>query len=384
MEHKILHLCTDGNFIENSISVFEKYYSKQNIFCIKPKPGVRNASFVKNPNVLWFDPINDKHYIEKLEVLDKHECFDIVVVHGMSKSFNEILKRINANHTKRVFWLFWGYELYNSLGEEGKFPLIDDCGFFSISAWTTPTRYNNLVRKLLGKERFHKSLKEFLPLVDYFCFWLYEDYLLLQEYYPTPHLKYRYFTYSDSFEKDKEKTVSLYYPKKENEIRISHSASRSANHLTVMRILKQIDKDNVYIKTVPLSYGSNRVRKRVLRIGEKYFGSQFNPILEYVSRDEYYDSLSKVGVAIFGQLRQEAAGNIFPLIKSGAKVFLRSKNPLFLYCKRREYLVFSIEDDLKKLDDLKPLSQEQMIHNANMGLKNMTTNDEFMPRLFDD
>ena len=30
----ILHLCYDGNFINDSVSVFEKYYPQKNIFLV--------------------------------------------------------------------------------------------------------------------------------------------------------------------------------------------------------------------------------------------------------------------------------------------------------------------------------------------------------------
>ncbi len=384
MSHKILHLCTDGNFIEHSISVFEHFYPNQNLFSIKPKKGGQNATFVKYSDAVWFNPFKNKYYLDMFEQMDQKEQFDIIVVHGMSESFNEILKRINPDKKKKVFWMFWGYEMYYSLGEEGKFPLIDNPSPFSVMSYITPTRYNCLVKKLFRKELSYKCLADFLPLVDYFCFWLYEDYLLLKKYYPNSrHLQYRHFTYSSCYEKDKAKDIQLNFNKVRNEIRVSHSASKTANHVTVMKILNQVDKENIFKKVFPLAYGSERIRRNVIRLGKKYFGSQFVPQLKYVSSDLYFDELSKVSIAIFGQLRQEAAGNIFPLVRYGAKVFMRKENPLYKYFIRKGYVVFSVEDDLKSINDLSPLTHEQMIQNANVAKKNQMTYEDFMPSLFD-
>lgn len=384
MKRRILHLCTDGNFIDHSISVFEHFYPNQNTFLIRPKIGGKEATYVKSKDVIWFNPDKDKTYLVKVSQLDEKEGFEIVVVHGMSPAFNQILKQINPNREKRVFWIFWGYELYYSLGEEGKFNLIDNPSPFSIMSYITPTRYNCLVRKILHKGLFHEWLEELLPQVDYFCFWLHEDFELLQKYYPTSrHIKYRDFSYGGCYEKDRVKEIHINFDKVPNQVRVSHNASKTANHVTIMEILRKIDKDNVLKKVFPLSYGSVRVKKSVLRIGHKYFGDHFYPELDYVSSDIYFEELSKVGVAIFGQLRQEAAGNIFPLISYGAKVFLRKQNPLYESCKKNGYIVFSVEDDLKSMEDLLPLTREQMIRNATIALNSQKVYEDFMPHLFD-
>lgn len=384
MLHKILHLCTDGNFIDNSISVFNHFYPNQNVFYIKPKIGCEKIVYVKSKDAICFNPYKSNTYLEDIDSLDKKECFDIIVVHGMSEHFNKILRQINSNKNKKVFWIFWGYELYYSLGEKGVYPLIDDVSPFSIMSWITPTKYNCFERWLFRKGLFHKWLEEFLPFVDFFCFWLYEDYLLLKRFYPQYIIQYRHFQYGASWKVEKESDVSIEFEKNELEIRIGHQASKTANHKTVMKLLKQIDQNNEYKKIVPLAYGSKYVKNQVIKIGKKYFGSQFIPIVDFVNSEEYYRSLEKTSVAFFGQLRQEAGGNIFPLIQRGAKVFLRKSNPLYIHCIKSGYAVFSIEDDLKSIDDLKPLTREQMIHNANKSRNNQVFYEDFMPCLFDD
>ena len=380
MKHRILHLCSDGNFIDHSMYVFEHFYPGQNVFFMKNIKG-KEITYVKRGGYIEFDPFNSLDYLDQIEDINNREHFDIVVLHGLNKPFINILRRINPERKIKVYWIFWGYELYRSLGEQGKFPLLDNQNPFSLITWITPTRYSCLPKKFFGWTLQYKLLEEFLPICDYFCFWFYEDFLLLKKYYPN-NLQYKMFDYDGCFRDDKIIDETIVLDKNIKEIRISHSASTTANHLTVMKILKDIDKDNEYKKIVPLAYGSNYVKRIVIKYGRKWFGDQFVPILEYEKKEEYINNLSKVGIAIFGQLRQEATGNIDPLLGYGAKVFLRKKSPLYDYYKNKGFIVFSIEDDLKSIDDLTLLTPEQMQHNAKVKKENRVYYEDFMPFLF--
>lgn len=382
MKHRILHLCSDGNFIDHSMVVFEKFYPGQNVFFLRPQKG-KDITYVKTNNYIRFDPYSGLGYLNQIEDINNREHFDIIVVHGLYEPYIKILKRINPNRTIRVYWVFWGYELYRSLGEQGKFPLLDNQNPFSKLTWITPTRYNCLGKRLLGRKPNYKMLEEFLPLCDFFCFWFYEDFLLLKKYYPN-NLQFKRFAYGGLFRDDKITEEVINFEKNKKEIRISHSASITANHLTVMKLLKRIDRNNEYKKVVPLAYGSTYVKKLVIKYGKKWFGNQFVPILEFEKKDQYLKSLSQVGIALFGQLRQEATGNISPLLGYGAKVFLRRKNPLYQYYKSKGYIVFSIEDDLKSVDDLSILTPEQMQHNAQVRKNIRGYYEDFMPYLFDE
>ncbi len=381
MKHRILHLCYDGNFIDNSMYVFDRFYPGQNVFFLIHQKG-KDIVFVKRNNYIRLDCDSDLDYLNRIEENNNRENYDIIVLHGLIRPYLEILKRINAERKMRVYWIYWGYELYRALGEQGKFPLIDNQSPFSWLTWRTPTRYNCLVKRLLGWDLYYKNLEEFLPLCDYFCFWFYEDFLLLKKFYPN-HLKYKFFDYGALFKNDKIRDETIDFEKNKKEIRISHSASTTANHLTIMKKLRIVDRENEYKKVFPLAYGSSYVRKIVLKHGKKWFGNQFVPILEYEKEDDYIKSLSKVGIAIFGQLRQEATGNIEPLLGYGAKVFLRKKSPLYQYYKNKGYIVFSIEDDLKSIDDFALLTSEQMMHNAKVAKENRIYYEDFMPILFD-
>lgn len=133
-----------------------------------------------------------------------------------------------------------------------------------------------------------------------------------------------------------------------------------------------------------ISYGSPRVRNHVLKIGKKLFASQFQPIFEYMPRDEYFALITSVEVAVFGARRQEASGNISTLLRNGVKVFLRENNNLLQYYKEKGYILFSFENDLHSMKDLKPLTVEEQKHNKECSIKNRILYDQFMPSFFNE
>lgn len=378
MKHSILHLCYDDPFIDNSKVDFEKFYPAQNIFCVIPRPSIKER-LVKMTEAIWLE--RGKPNIKMLERLCDEKRVDNIVVHGIDPDFLTILKVINSNKKRRVFWLFYGNELYYALGEKTDYPLMDIQSPFSLGSWIAPTKYNYWLRKILRKPVYYEMVEELLSHADFFCFWLYEDYLLLKKYFDTD-IKFRYFHYN-SISRLEAIKVAPNYNKNIGEIRIGHSASKTENQETIIKILSKIDKYNEYKKIFPLTYGSTYYRKIVMKMGRHYFGDQFTPILTHVSREEYYNSLSQTGVAIFGMNRQEAAGNIYPLLKSGAKVFLRENNVLLEHCRKQGFIIYSVENDLKSIDDLRPLTHQQMDHNAEVGWKNQKFSEDFMPILFD-
>ena len=310
---------------------------------------------------------------------------DKIILHGLKSDLVDCLKFLKQNIDCRVYWIFWGYELYFTLGNLGKYKLFD--GFlnpFLRDTYYSPNRLSFIVKRFFyGKRLLSDVFKEALTMIDYFCFWNYKDYELLQAHFHT-NIKYKYFAYMASEETAIKVNIEDVVCKKSKTLMINHQASNTGNHNTVMKKIAWLDTKNDYKKIVPLSYGSSRIRKLVLRQGQHLFKEQFNPILEYMPRDKYFELMSSVEVAVFGQKRQEASGNISTLLKNGVKVFLREKNNLLQYYREKGYIIFSFEKDLNSIDDLKPLSLEEQAYNRDCSVRNRIYYDRFMPSFFEE
>ena len=292
-----------------------------------------------------------------------------------------VVERLKKLCGAKVYWLFWGYELYDTLCYEKGYKLIDEHFMpFRKESYFKPNRVTRMIRRLTGNYKPDTVLK-LLPMVDYFCFWSRRDYDLLRRYFDYP-IEYKFFAYGANWHG---KDPDGLFPLEEGgagSVMINHQASFYGNHNTDFKALKRIDKDNRLEKIVPLSYGNSAVRERTLRLGKKYFGAKFNPVLDYMPAAEYFNILRRVDVALFGQRRQEASGNIIQLLKNGVRVYLRNDNNLLDYYREKGYIIFSVEDDLRDEDSLRPLSMEEKRHNRECYLGNLLYYDDFMPEFF--
>ena len=378
-----LHLCFDGNFISNCANTFESFYPNQNLFLVN-KDRFKLRMLQEKTNIVAL-PFIESNYEQIWKIVEEKKV-DRIVLHGLSRSYLLLLRFLFERKSFRVYWIFWGYELYISLNQLGKYDLVDGkLNPFSLWAYMCPTKYNLVLRKLLGKNIISQVLLDIINYVDYFCFWNYKDFELLQENFPSK-VKYKFFAYSAYSQKDETinvKTIDFHLKQKQNSaIMLNHQASITGNHRTIMDKIAKIDEDNQYKKICPLSYGSSYLRRYVLKKGSKMFGENFIPILNYMPKDEYFDIINKVSVAIFGARRQEASGNILYLLRNGVKVFLRNDNNLLQYYKEKGYHIFSFEDELNSFEDLTPLTLEQQRQNYYCSLENRIYYEQFMPTFF--
>lgn len=376
-----LHLCFDGNFISDSYFVFEKYYPNSNLFLIGKE--LYKCKLIKcKDNFTYMDFENPDYRI--IDDVCRTKNVDRLVLHGMSSTYIGLTKYLSINKNLKIYWLFWGYELYISLAQMGKYSLIDGYSIFSPISYIAPGRYNVFLRRCLGKKVIYEYFQEMLPYIDYFCFWNYEDYKLLKLNFNVD-IQYKFFAYNAGYKLgfDELYERNLEHTERRS-ILINHQASLTGNHLTIMNRINAIDCNNQYKKICPLSYGSKYIRKIVLKKGTDLFLDKFFPVLDYMPSDEYFDLITSVGVAFIGAKRQEASGNIINLLGNGVKVFLREDNNLLRYYRDKGFIVFSFDKDFNSIKDLEPLSLEEQEWNRNCRLRNRIYYEQFMPSFFND
>lgn len=364
--------------------MFDKYYPGKNIYLINKNPD--DFKIIKDKVRFIGIPYHKKEYFDKVWNICEKENVNTIVLHGMSSYQKKIVEFLLYRRKFKIYWIFWGYELYQNLAFKHGYKLIDEK--FSIlkpHTYLFPGRITYVIRKLLRKSYITDALEFLLPHIDYFCFWNKFDYDLLCKYYRT-QIKFKYFNYGGIYNKDGQ--FKFLYPlekEKEHEpiIMINHQASQTGNHVTIMKHIHEIDSLNQFTKLLPISYGSARLRAQIKAVGLKLFKDKFHPIENYMDLDEYNKLLSNIDIAVFGQHRQEAAGNIIQLLRNGVKVFLRNDNSLMSYYKSKGYFVYSFEDDLNSYDSLKPLTMEEKVHNRNCYMQSIPYCDDFMPNFFE-
>ncbi|MDE5551729.1 MAG: hypothetical protein K2I91_00875 [Muribaculaceae bacterium] len=379
---KILHLLLDHNFVKGPRQRFEQYYPGQNIFVIhSTKPADTLSKYPDGFIVLDMNlPENQAKVVE----ICRREGVDKLLLHGLNRYQPTLVRDIKAQNSKlTVYWMFWGYDLYETLSYEKGYRLMDDrFNPLRRDCLVKPYPILRNVKRLMNRYR-PDAYKQLMAMADYFCFWNKGDYDLLKANFNLP-IRYKFFAYSANMPGDKPQYMFDLKERTTTRIMVNHQASLYGNHSTIFRRLNEIDPDNTLEKVVPLSYGIPAVRQRTIMEGSRYFAEKFLPILDYMPREQYFDMLQSIDVAIFGQRRQEASGNIIHMLKNGVKVFLRNDNNLLKYYRDKGYLIYSFEDDLKDMDSLKALSLEQQKHNRECYLANLIYYDNFMPQLFEE
>ncbi|MBA7569112.1 hypothetical protein ES708_10850 [subsurface metagenome] len=96
-----------------------------------------------------------------------------------------------------------------------------------------------------------------------------------------------------------------------------------------------------------------------MQYGNKIFGENFSPILDFLTQEEYAKVLSNIDVAIMNHKRQQGLGTIFILLLLGKKFYIRSDVTSYYYLRGLGVKVYDTktiyDNDLKGIlsyDDL--------------------------------
>lgn len=341
-----LHLMYDKKFAKGQIELFEGFYPGQSLYVITEGNDI--ASFKDYNTIL----LNSLSFRSLKEIMTRcNGKIENVFVYNVSDAHCLIAMYFRKKFGSRIYWMFFGSELYGNLYYRFNYPLIDD-------------EQKTIKEFVIDKLRVIKHwplFKRFAAKVDYFCFWNKYDYELLKRYVNTP-AKLKFYAHGKGLSIDHTfsdyKTYNL-----DSLIQINHSASLDGNHLTILKKISTIDSDRKLKLLIPLSYGSEKIVKDVeAYVVTEKLNAQL--LIDFMPKDEYFMLLGKVNVAIFGQHRQEGGGNLMRAFLSGTKVFLREDNNLLQLYRDWGLKVFSFEKDLNSLDDLlTPLSKEDQERN---------------------
>jgi len=360
-----IHIVSDEKFINQSFVYFEQYYARQNIFFVQvPRKFSGGFKYVKPRERVIPLCLTNTSAVSK--ILSYCEGEINLFIHLLSPMKAYIALQLLSQVKLKTYWIFYGADLYGLLEKNGWYELND----YNIEKKLNLVGVVPVLKKILLSMKLRTNLnkitEEFFAHLDYFCFWNHFDYKLFEQYFDTK-AKFKFFRYYHSSKSDFEIAT---LEKDAHTILVNHSASKFGNHLTILESLKNYDHQrNIKRLYVPLSYGSEQVQKIVLNYGYKNLNYCFQPILNFLPQKEYADILKNVGVAFFGQRRQEAGNNIFSLLANGAKVFLRRDNNMIEYFREMGYHIFEFESDFKSIDDLKPMPRHQQKENREYVLK---------------
>lgn len=360
MSRKIIHVVSDEKFIDIALRQFEEVAPGLNLpLTLSPR---RELRYVRNKSVEFFS------LSEAIEVIQSELCA-AVVFHSLHDSFLPLLQRTPGS--KKVFWLGWGYDYYDTLLREA-YPeglllprtqaLAAGGALFSLLS-RAKRKAIFTTRQMLGQRvRFTPELIE---RVDYFCPVLEIEYEMARQINPSlrpQYLSWNYGTIEDDLSNESCEGVQL-----GEDVLVGNSATPQINHVEIFDLLREQPDIEGRRIIVPLSYGDVQYRDRIISVGRKYFGNRFVPITEFLPRDEYIVLLNSCGFVFMNHLRQQGMGNIIISMMKGAKVFMNPVSPAYQWLMRAGASVHSIlELEGSNSQTWTPIGEEE--HRRNMAL----------------
>ncbi len=330
----VAHLLPDEKFMDVAIRQFESVAPGRHLWVVLGKP--RKLTHIKSDRIRFLSRW------QVIGLLRGDACVGLIL-HSMNDRFLPLLKWVPAH--KHVIWIGWGYDYYSLLIRS----------FPPESLYLEHTR--DVVRQkpagLLLKERFRKianlvlghhswnprtairRVDDFSPVLDL-------EYDLAKVENPAfqaRHIAWNYGTLEDDYQPSEDVRMTG------RNILLGNSATPENNHIdTLIRLADSYEVGDRTIIT-PLSYGDPWYADKVAAFGEKVFGPQFRPLLEYLGRDAYHSILSTCGHAFMNQVRQQAFGNITYLLLAGTAVHMNPQSPLYRWLVDRGVHVLDIAGD---------------------------------------
>ncbi len=334
---KFLHISTDNRFVNSAPTAFEKVAEGQNEYWIihEGKPEI-----VKVPITKLIAPCD----VAGMNLAKELNDYDIVFLHSLIPEFYPLIN--NANDKVKFVWLGWGFDYYDLLHKKLTLPKTTKlCG----GQWRY--RLRELKKRFVTKS--YKKKTSLFPKIKYFCPVLPHEHKILKD---------KYDNLPDYFEWNYGALNPDLIPADHMDTRVNgenilvgNSAHPSNNHVELFQTLKKINiKDRDII--IPLSYGEDKYREKILPL----LDDQMKPITDFIERYSYMDIMQSCSIVLMNHRRQQAFGTIVIMLHMGAKLYLRSENPLYQRLKSWGVTVFSIEDLAHDQSDFfTPITKEQ-------------------------
>jgi dTDP-N-acetylfucosamine:lipid II N-acetylfucosaminyltransferase len=131
--------------------------------------------------------------------------------------------------------------------------------------------------------------------------------------------------------------------KKESIILVGHSASPENRHIECFDFINNSISEK-FVITCILSYGgSEEYINNVIEKGYSLFGDNFNPILDFMSPNDFNQFLSKINFAFLFNKRQAAVGFIYSCLMKSIQIFMYKDSTPFEFLSQRGVTLHDIE-----------------------------------------
>ena len=294
-------------------------------------------------------------YYRKKDVMERlnRDDYDIVFLHSMPYAFYQFVVCIPDD--RKVIWWGWGYDIYE---KRHGLPAIVDINLYKqrTQVYIDSLKYGfrTIIRKIINFMGWRIKMshrEEAIKRVDYYQPVVKAEIDLLR--------RNKFFRAKEFYYRTAAPVLCEYVEHLvDGDIMLGNSATATNNHLDVLEVVLRLKQENQKV-IMPLSYGNEKYKAW---LKPQLQNKDILPVYDFLPRDEYFQIVDKCSYAVYGNIRQQAMGNILHDIANGIKVFLYRDSIAYQNLISLRYVVFAIEDMLEM--SLKtPLTKEQMDQN---------------------
>lgn len=339
----IVHLFPKSQFTEEFVDFINGHFDgdEHEFILYTNVPFDISADVYKYSNVFDYDRFDLSWLKEKLIKADR------IILHNLGILFRELcIFFVNPALCRKTIWLIWGGDLY---------------------CYREPK--TSIAEKIV--ETMRKRIIQRFPLVATLTD---GDFTLLTEWYSYKGRNIR-LDYYEGYTVELMDEIMKSESVKDGTIRIllGNSATKTNRHIEALELLAHLKNEDILI-FAPLSYGDKEYGSVVIQKGKELFAEKFVPLLEYMSRDDYYRMLYKIDVGLFNNDRQQGTGNIEALLYYGKKVFIRDDTSMWPEWVDKEGY------SLGNISDIKSMTLDELVFREEESVRR---NDSLIRRYFD-
>lgn len=331
----ILHFVSDEKFIDAAYKNFESVAPSCNTFFV-PSWNKR-LKHIKETPVRHINPFSfrNPYFMKSLAK------YDFVILHSLN-TFNQGLLA-HASPDLRFVWIGYGGDYYDLIYEDRNLMYQEKTRAIVNELLANKNPVIPLSKKI-ARKIFYTRLdkKALVEKINFFAPVLENEYNMVASKFGSSFPEYVAWNYGSSAALFNDERKSHCNPNGNN-ILVGNSATPTNNHIEVFDLLRTQNLGNRKI-ICPLSYGNSDYASIIKDRGRSYFGENFLGLDTFMPYEEYTELIGTCSNVIMNHHRQQAAGNITPMLFLGANIFLNEMNPHYSFLKEKGAVIFTMSD----------------------------------------
>lgn len=339
-----LHLSHDDKFLDSFIENAKKYSTSINKYVVFAESGT--LIYTKSTDIFIAE-----YSIESFKnILNENKNIEKIYFHSINHFYALIVDHFKLELKYKLIWFFYGYEVFelkmyfkSLLAKKTRKVHRLECSQ-SLRDKRPKNFIRNLILKIKNEYKRYKDdrkIVELIKKIHVVGHFIEEDVqrFIIPLNRSILHINWNYLSSKDLECLELKQSIGS----NSTNILLGNSAANTNNHIDALYFLhKKVGNDKNILIITPLNYsGSKFYVNQVVSYGRKLFGDRFLPLLDFISKDEYYAILKKVNFAFFFNIRSQAAANINWLLNNNKVVFMHKKSTLYSFYKNKGFRLFS-------------------------------------------